>query len=203
MKNQVKNGIYLLLDLEMTGLNPFKHGVIEVWAVVMDAKFEIVDEFLMDLCPPANTVIEPEALEYNGFTLDRIAAGNSYEQFCEEFQVFLDTYFGLDQKPILVGQYVTADISFLQSIFYLAGYEALFMRLGNDILDTKSIANEHNAVARYTGKPLVFESTSLSKPGGLKDILKIRWDYEAHTAMWDVLATRDVLKKFLRLGDKS
>lgn len=203
MKNQVKNGTYLLIDLEMTGLNPFKHGVIEVWAVVMDVKFEIVDEFLMDLCPPANIIIEPEALEYNGFTLDRIASGNSYEQFCEEFQVFLDTYFDLDQKPILVGQYVTADISFLQSIFYLAGYESLFMRLGNDILDTKSIANEHNAVARYTGKPLVFESTSLSKPGGLKDILKIRWDYEAHTAMWDVLATRDVLKKFLRLGDKS
>lgn len=202
MKNQIKNGTYLLIDLEMTGLNPFRHGVIEVGAIAMNDHFDIVGEFFMDLCPPVDIVIEPDALEYNGFTLDRIAAWRSYGEFCEAFQVFVDTYFVSDQKPILVGQYVTADISFLQSVFYLAGYPQLFMRLGNDILDTKSIANEHNAIARYNKKPLVFESTSLSKPWWLKDRLKIRW-HEAHTARWDVMATREVLIKFLRLDTTS
>ncbi len=202
VKNQIKNGTYLLVDLEMTGLNPFRNGVIEVGALVMDNRFDIIGEFFMDLCPPADIVIEPDALEYNGFTLDRIAAGRSYEEFCEAFQVFIDSYFSLDQNPIIVGQYVTADISFLQSIFYLAGYPQLFMRLGNDILDTKSIANEHNAIARYSGKPVTFESTSLSKPWWLTDRLKIRW-YEAHTARWDVMATREVLMKFLRLDTLS
>ncbi len=30
------------MDLEMTGLNPFKHGVIEVGMMVLDEKFEII-----------------------------------------------------------------------------------------------------------------------------------------------------------------
>jgi hypothetical protein len=37
--------------------------------------------------------------------------------------------------------------------------------LGNDIIDTKSIANQANAIARYNAMPLPFKSTSLSKPG--------------------------------------
>jgi oligoribonuclease (3'-5' exoribonuclease) len=35
-------GTYLILDLEMTGLNPFQHGVIEVGAMVMNDAFDIV-----------------------------------------------------------------------------------------------------------------------------------------------------------------
>ena len=73
--------VYLIIDLEMTGLNPFQHGVIEVWAIVMDAKFEIVAEFFMDLLPPDNIIIDQKALEYNWFTLDRIASWKSYEEF--------------------------------------------------------------------------------------------------------------------------
>jgi DNA polymerase III epsilon subunit-like protein len=74
VENQQKNGTYLIIDLEMTGLNPFQHGVIEVGAIVLDYRFEIIGEFFMDLCPPDNIIIDPKALEYNGFTLDRIAA---------------------------------------------------------------------------------------------------------------------------------
>ena len=67
----------------MTGLNPFQHGVIEVGAIVLDDLFEEVGEFFMDLIPPDNIIIDPKSLEYNGFTLDRIALGKSYEEFCE------------------------------------------------------------------------------------------------------------------------
>jgi DNA polymerase III epsilon subunit-like protein len=37
-----QTGTYLILDLEMTGLNPFQHGVIEVGAMVMDDTFDII-----------------------------------------------------------------------------------------------------------------------------------------------------------------
>lgn len=104
----------------MTGLNPFQHGVIEVGMMAMDEKFEIIGEFLMDLCPPANVIIDSESLRYNGFTIDRIAKGKSYEEFCDFFEIFFDTYFPHETKPIVVGQYVTADLSFLASIFHLA-----------------------------------------------------------------------------------
>lgn len=65
----------------------------------------------------------------------------------------------------MIGQYVTADITFLSSIFDRARRAVIMEMLGNDIIDTKSIANQANAIARYNKIKLPFESTSLSKPG--------------------------------------
>ncbi len=197
MENQQKNGTYLIIDLEMTGLNPFQHGVIEVGAIVLDYRFEIIGEFFMDLCPPDNIIIDPKALEYNGFTLDRIAAWKSYEEFCDYFDAFYQTYFDETRKPIMVGQFIAADLAFLASIFSNARRDKLYGKLGNDIIDTKSIANQANAIARYNNIPLPFKSTSLSKPGGISDMLHIS-DYQAHTAKWDIMATREALLKFLK-----
>lgn len=180
----------------MTGLNPFQHGVVEVAAFVMDDVFEIVWEFQMDLCPPDNIIIDPKALEYNGFTLDRIAVGKSYEEFCDYWDAFYETYFS-QNKPIIVGQYITADIAFLASIFSNARRDRLYEKLWNDIIDTKSIANQANAIARYNKIPLPFKSTSLSKPWWIAEMLRISW-YEAHTAMGDIIATREALLKFLK-----
>lgn len=196
MENQQKKWTYLIMDLEMTGLNPFRHGVIEVGMMVMDDKFNIIWEFFMDLCPPPTLVIDPESLKYNGFTLDRIAQGKSYEEFVEFFIGFFNTYFSDENKPIIVGQYITADLSFLASVFYHARKSSVFLRLGNDIIDTKSIANQQNALARYHWEELPFKSTSLSKSGGLSEVLGVS-EYEAHTARWDILATREVLMRFL------
>lgn len=197
MENQPKKWTYLVLDLEMTGLNPFQHGVVEVGAIVMDDLFEIIGDFHMDLCPPDNVIIDPASLEYNWFTLDRIAMGKSYEEFCDYWDGFLETYFGGGQKPIIIGQYITADIAFLASVFANARREKLYEKLGNDIIDTKSIANQANAIARYNKIPLPFTSTSLSKPGGIADRLHIT-GYDAHTATGDIMATREALLKFLK-----
>ena len=196
MEKQTKKGTYLILDLEMTGLNPFRHGVIEVGMMALNDQFEIVGEFFMDLCPPANIVIDPTALEYNGFTLDRIASGKSYEEFVEFFEVFYATYFPGETSPIIIGQYVAADLAFLASIFHFARRSDLYLKLGNDILDTKSMANEKNAVARFRGQALPFKSTSLSKPGGIAEHFALP-PYQAHTARGDILATRAALLKFL------
>lgn len=198
MENQTKRGTYLLIDLEMTGLNPFQHGVIEVGMIVMDEHFNMLDQFLMDLCPPATILIDREALVYNWFTLDRIAAGRSYEEFCDMFSWFYATYFSPEQKPILIGQYVAADITFLISIFEQTRRSSLADLFGNDIIDTKSIANQANAIARHKWTSLPFKSTSLSKEGWLAQTLKIS-SYEAHTARGDMLATREVLMKFLNI----
>lgn len=117
--------------------------------MVLDEKFDIMDEFFMDLCPPSNIIIDPEALEYNGFTIDRIARGKTYEEFVDFFEPFVETYFpGNENHPIMIGQFVTADITFLMSIFHHANRHAFLRRLGNDIIDTKSIANQKNALAR-------------------------------------------------------
>jgi DNA polymerase III epsilon subunit-like protein len=163
---------------------------------VLDKHFEIVGEFFMDLCPPDNIIIDPKALEYNGFTLDRIAAGKSYEEFAEYWDGFFTTYFPIE-KPIMIGQFIAADLAFLGSVFANARRPALYEKLGNDIIDTKSIANQANAIARYNNIPLPFKSTSLSKPSGIAEMLHIT-NYQAHTAKGDIMATREALMKFLK-----
>jgi DNA polymerase III epsilon subunit-like protein len=151
----------------------------------------------MDLIPPDNIIIDPKALEYNGFTLDRIALGKSYEEFAEYWDGFMETHFPAGKKPIMVGQFITADIAFLASVFANARRPHLYEKLGNDIIDTKSIANQANAIARFNKIALPFKSTSLSKPGGLADTLHIT-DYTAHTARGDIMATREALMKLLK-----
>lgn len=113
----------------MTGLNPFQHGVIEVGAMVMNDTFDVIGEFFMDLIPPDNIIIDPKALEYNGFTLDRIALGKSYEEFCEYWDGFMETHFPEGKKPIMVGQFITADIAFLGSVFANARRPNLYEKL--------------------------------------------------------------------------
>jgi DNA polymerase III epsilon subunit-like protein len=194
MKKQI-NGTYLLMDLEMTGLNPFRHGVVEFGCIIMDEKFSIIGEIYRDLCPPESVMIDREALEYNGFTLERIARGISYDAFVEEFETFLNFFFPTE-PPIIVGQYVTADIVFLESIFFTVGRNDLMLKLGNDIIDTKSIANQENALARYKEIDIPYKSTSLSKPGGLSEVLSIA-PYQAHSSKGDIYATREVLMKML------
>lgn len=199
MKNQVSSGTYLLMDLEMTWLNPFRHGVVEFWGIVMDEKFKIIAELYRDICPPEDAMIDPEALEYNGFTLDRIARWKSYDAFVNDFEIFFDAYFPTN-PPIIVWQYVTADIVFLESIFSAVGRNDLILKLGNDIIDTKSIANYDNAIARYNGKKLPYQSTSLSKPGGLAEVFGVK-NYKAHSAQWDIYATREILMRMLKIGE--
>ncbi len=196
MENQPKKWTYLLMDLEMTGLNPFQHGVIEIGMMVLDEKFEIIGELLMDICPPEDVTIDRAALEYNWFTLDRIAAGRSYEEFCDIYTGFYATYFSPENKPIIIGQYVTADISFLLSVFDRSRRSILLETLSNDIIDTKSIANQANAIARFNNIKVPFVSTSLSKPWWLSAVFQVT-GYEAHTAKGDMMATREVLLKFL------
>ena len=53
-----------------------------------------------------------------------------------------------------------------------------------------------NVKAELKGEEIPFPVTSLSKKGGLKDKFGLQ-EYQAHDALGDVLATRDVLIKLL------
>lgn len=114
------------------------------------------------------------------------------------FRGFIAEHF--EGKPILIGQFYPFDYAFLCSAFSRYAPEAFYGDniFGNNFIDTKSIVNERNLAARLRGEPVPFPITSLSAPGGLKDTLGVAKDYESHTALGDVLATRDVLIELLK-----
>jgi len=190
-----KQGRYIVIDTETTGLNPTKHGLIELAAVAMDKKFAIIDQYCIDVCPPKDTPVEPKSLKINGFTLDRIANGSTYQETAETFLHFIEKNF--DQKPTLIGQFLPFDYTVLDNLFTSTKTEdwAAKIFMSNKFIDTKALSMALNLRAEIKGVNLPFPSTSLNNPGGLKDLFKIE-GLQAHSAMGDVLATREV---FIRL----
>ncbi|MEI6729070.1 MAG: 3'-5' exonuclease [bacterium] len=188
-----KTGKYLVVDTETTGFYPSKNGLIQVGAVALDERLEIIDSFNLDTCPPGEYQISQESLEVTGFTVERIQKGFSYEVFGKKFAKFLDKNFA--GKIISVGQFYPFDYAFIEMALSKTKYHQTIMqdKLSNDFIDTKAVVNFLNLKATLNNQELPFASTSLSKPGGLKEKLSVQ-NYQAHDAMGDVLATVDVLR---------
>jgi DNA polymerase III epsilon subunit-like protein len=72
----------------------------------------------------------------------------------------------------------------------------LHAKIGNNLIDTKALTNALNLKHVFLNKPIPFPVASLSKPGGVKEVLGIT-GHQAHDAMGDVMATREVLLKLL------
>ena len=95
---------YCVIDLEMTGLNPKHHKILEVAAVRVRKK-EIVSECWMMI--RKNQLLEEKITELTGIDQEMLAGAK------EEDEV-LDHFFGFLGEDILVGQNVIFDYSFLK-----------------------------------------------------------------------------------------
>lgn len=194
---QEKKGKYIVIDTEATGLLVGIHGICEIAAAILDEKLDIIETISFDV-NPGNREIDEEALKINHFTRERIQSGLSYVESCHKLVAFVKQYF--DDTPTYIAQFFPFDYSFLTDMFNTSDMqkECQFM-FKNKFLDTKSIANYANLQAEIKGQPLPFpKTTSLSNTGGLKDVFGIK-DYESHTALGDVLATREALIHLLAM----
>jgi DNA polymerase III epsilon subunit-like protein len=193
------NAKYIIIDTETTGLFFEKHGLIQVAAIVLDKELNELDTYCQDICPPDGFEVSEEAMTLTGFTLERIAKGKSYEEFCQEFLKFLKRCFPTT-KPIAIGQFYCFDWAFLNKVFASQNLLVeLNEILSNDFLDTKALVNSLNLKAEFNGQKIPFPITSLSKPGGLKDTLGISQDkFVAHDALGDCQATKAVLVELIK-----
>lgn len=193
----MKKGVYLALDTEATGLDPTIHGLIEVACVVLDEKLEVLNTFQTYINPPQETVVDPIAMEIVHITQDQIQSGLLYEEFCHRFIEFVNDNY--ETKPIAIAQFYPFDYGYIKYVFSVSGFGEKFNELfGNDYIDTKSLVNSANVLARSRGENLPYPVSSLSKEGGLKDILKIdQSKYKSHSAFDDTMATIEVLKKII------
>lgn len=95
---------YCVIDLEMTGLNPKHHKILEVAAVRVRKK-EIVSECSMLICQ--HQPLDENITELTGINQEMLAGAK------EEAEV-LDSFFGFLGEDILVGQNVIFDYGFLK-----------------------------------------------------------------------------------------
>jgi len=197
-KNQEKAGKFLVIDTELTGFHPRENGLIEIAMMALDKNLNTIASWKTDVKPPKNTKIDPISLKISGFTVERINKGISYKEMCKQFLIFLENNFS--QKPIVIAQFYPMDYSFLEDVFFQCGYKNYLAKevLGNQFIDTKSLAITINLICTMETRDPIFRSTSLSYPGGLKDVLEVS-GFESHTALGDCMATVEILKKMVKI----
>lgn len=165
---------WLVLDVETTGLDPRKHGVIEVGIAITDQRFNVLHTFQETFAPEEFHEIDAKAMEINGINLkDLQSKANAKIKYLQWIGSLPDG------KRGLIGHNVERfDLPFMKQ------FDPHIMdRLDRDVLDTKIIANflkipNRSLTALYdlTGAPPV----------------------KAHRALNDCLRTIEVLKFFRR-----
>lgn len=108
----INNNYILCFDFETTGLDTKTCEPLEIGCLVIDPKtYKLLpDRFLSDIAPSEGTVIEPKALEVNGFTMDRIKAAPPQDIVWKQFQQFVSKYNvkGFNGAPIALGANIKA-----------------------------------------------------------------------------------------------
>jgi DNA polymerase III epsilon subunit-like protein len=199
----VKKGIYLGIDTEFTGQHPHKNALIELAMIVLDENLQEIAHYQTLVKVPIGAEITKESMSINKLDLKKVESeGVSYSKLVQQITKFVQKHF--EDKPILFAHFITMDFAYLNYIFGSVDKDKLFWKelIGHNVIDTKVLANTINLLKIRKDQKPIFKSTSLSNPGGLTDVLEIK-DYEAHTALGDIRATKQVMVKLLDILDKT
>lgn len=176
----------IVLDMEMTGLDPEKCSIISVGAL----EFEHPENQFYGECRPWDGAeITDEALKITGFTRSQVAnQQKSHKQLIEEF---LDWTKSIKNKTI-AGQNVWFDALFFKEALKRLGISWTF---GHRYVDSHAIAYEHFARA---GKIILkSEGTSAINLDKILEFLGIEVRGATHNALEDAQLTAEILSRFI------
>lgn len=169
----------LFIDLEMTGLNPLTHEIIEVGAVVVNGRtLEIEKEYEVKVAPQHIELASPEALEVNGYTSEAWKDAKPLREVLEELNK-------LAPGGILAGWNVWTDAMFLKLAYVK---EDLQWNFDYHVLDVIPLAWKY-AQTHEDIKELRL-SAVCSSLGISREVM--------HRALADIKATVEVFKKLIQ-----
>lgn len=178
---------FVVFDLETGGLFSEKNPVLEVAMFVLTNGLEDGDEYNSLIKPYGDLTIEKEALDANGIDLSIVEKiGKDVDVVVDEIIKFLQKQKARKEKPILVGHNIDRfDIPFLN---------AMFTHCKKDL--SKYVNNEFTIDTLWWSRLCWSESPNYKlgtciQNAGIELI-------NAHRAVTDTRATRELVKKFLK-----
>jgi len=174
-------------DTETTGLDPVKNEVFQI-AYIVEIDGKLVDEVEIKLRPERPETASPEALKVTGKTLEELSSYPPREEGFKKLIAGLEKHidrFDRSDKFIWIGQNPDFDVRFVRRLFDEMGdkyYGSWFDPRPADLISL--------AVACKT-KGLIDPPNF--KLGSLAECFDIQ--FEAHDALADVKATREVWKR--------
>jgi len=118
---------YLVMDLEMTGLEPGWHEIIQIGAALYDEDWQELGRYLTNVYPENEESYSLPALEVHGLTMEELDDAPMINEVLPEFEEWILTTQGLRvkgldgrqrmnalQSTLICGQSVINDINFLK-----------------------------------------------------------------------------------------
>ena len=102
----------IFIDLETTGLDPSKHGIVEIGAIFVDNGRE-TSEFQSLTNPGAVVEYTPEAMQVNGLTMQQVNTAPGIGSVLRKFDNLCQ------DGALLAGWNVQFDVSFLHAAYKL------------------------------------------------------------------------------------
>lgn len=190
----------LWLDLETTGLDPMKHGVTEI-AAVLEEDGKEVDSFQEYVCPTPGLEFTDKALQITRFTMEDVVGFPAEREVMRRFIPWLRQYvnpYDRNHKLILAGFNVDFDAGFLARLLARAkepgGLEAFFYWHVLDVRSFTTWALRDRWPVMANGKLMSVASQILTK----QEMLEAMGGGEAHGASVDLRVTIETFRKVTR-----
>ena len=180
----------LFFDLETTGVNPNKHGIIQL-SCSLEEKGKIVDSLNLDMQPYYKAVFDPKSTESHGKTVEDVQAFMTCEQGYNKLLSFLNKHidqFDKKDKATLCGfKNSSFDDQFLRKFFEYNGSSYFGSYFYPNSLDVSVLATQFLLEVRNDLKN--FQLRTVAEYLGVEvDETKL------HDADYDVFLTRQIYK---------
>jgi len=177
----------IYFDLETTGVDPIKNGIIQM-AAIIEVDDKEVEEFNFKIKPFHDDIIEAEALKVSGTTTEDIKGYDdphpTYNKIVSIFDKYIDKFDRTD-KFIVCGYNVRFDMEFLTSFFVKNGNDYLFSYFGQP----------------KDPFPVIQYLSAIGKINSINNKLSTICEYfkidikNAHDALVDIRATKVLIEK--------
>jgi len=179
----------LFLDTETTGVDPLKNGIIQI-AGIVDINGQIVEEFNLKCRPFPGQIYTAEALKVTGTTVEEIKNYPDPKEAYQKIQAIFNKYinrYDKNDKFTMVGQNTKFDYDFM-TVFFQNNYDKFFYAyVAYHLVDLVNAS----ALFKMAGKISVpnMKLETMAKCFGIT--------LNAHDALEDIRATRQILYKFV------
>ena len=181
---------YLFCDTETSGIDPSKHGVIQISGLI-DIDGEVQETFDIKVQPFKNQLISKESMKINGVTVEdlqnHLLPQEGYDSLIKIFSKYVSKFDKTD-KFFLVGYNSNFDDTFLRKFFSNCGDEYYGSWIWWPSIDVATFAAEFLKEER--SKFPNFKLSTVAKALGI-----VVDETKLHEALYDSILTRSIYRK--------
>ena len=176
----------LWLDVETTGLDSEKNGIIQIACIVEDSSGKVLDTFEIKVKPFKGCIYDKKALEINGKTREDIYKYPTEKQAMSSFVNFLNMYQKNEIQYSLSGYNSQFDQNFIIAIFKRHRQYNFWKYFNYKDIDVFALIKILD----------LWGSDNSQKLGSMCDKFGIK--LTPHDALEDIKATRKLYKKIIK-----